>query len=1095
MRRTKKFIKRITGTVVGICCALILLLQIPQVNSYVTQGLLTLFVPHPYRIKIGKISGSFPFDLKVEKIILSDSSGKWLRLNNVSYSWRGIDLLFGKINFDYLYADKVEFLRLPISPDNKGEQLGGIPPHFPVINVDDFFIHTFIYQGKIESQIGGVLLTQNVDEHELEVIAYNPKSEEKLFSLHGSIIQDLVSLELTAEKDMEQIASIFPEIRGTITKGTLVAYLELSMNRQVTQISGFFTGLVHDLATTHPHLKATVGGKLEWNMDLNLAPHDSDQQLSAKVRSEAGMHMDCDLLYEQHRHNLSGAVEIALPQVQYYHLLGEKFTGNLLFQGDIENNQLVWQVRGLKFDGQALDASTGTISFPHLFPIQEVFFRALLKLPDFNPTIQGTYFANTKGWGIKDFQLTEEDTELIGELSYQPQLNAKMHLNIKDLSLLKHVHDLPLKGKVHGQIEIQNGKGTAQWNWHQEDLQWIVQTDVMIDSIQRHTKLNVHELKVLEQQTPLILLTNPWETTITPEKTEISKAHLKVGDGSLIIKPIVFSDQVSGEIQWVKLPLSLLRLVGGESWYQGVVEGHLKWEGSVSDPHIAGNLRLEKVHIPDVLRRTTKSFDAFLQVERQKQHFHLHLGYSDSHQSRVMLKGTLKSPYIVPTISDSLHLTVEGKYNVSILNGFLNSADRLKGIVLLSGVIEGSLQHPSLKGNFKLKDGAYENGSIGLLLQQVMVEGQLQNHTITLSTIRGKDIAKGVVSGQGEILVKNLASPQIHLTLKLNDLIVANSDFLLIRAGGVIKTYPTDQGGVMIGGDIVLHSADAYLADTAPKTKLIKIHERGEERPQLPLVSQPVGKEKSPSFGQLDLKVEVPNKLFIRGYGLNSEWQGNLKISGGATQPLMGGELKLIHGQMDVVGQTLNLAHGKITFDPEDVEPNPILDIAVVKQVKEIRAMIRLQGRASQPEISFTSIPVLPQEEVLSLILFGKSLNSVTADQSLRLAAAVASVKATGGQVSITDQIRNAFGLDDIGFQQEERDAESGGEELSSEYKLRVGKQLTEKAYIALKQGVSAEKGTDIALRYDLSENTKAEIEAGTGPRSNAAGLTWEKRY
>ncbi|MDQ3582907.1 MAG: translocation/assembly module TamB domain-containing protein, partial [Pseudomonadota bacterium] len=37
----------------------------------------------------------------------------------------------------------------------------------------------------------------------------------------------------------------------------------------------------------------------------------------------------------------------------------------------------------------------------------------------------------------------------------------------------------------------------------------------------------------------------------------------------------------------------------------------------------------------------------------------------------------------------------------------------------------------------------------------------------------------------------------------------------------------------------------------------------------------------------LDIKVDMPEKLYVRGRGLDSEWHGNIEVTGTADDPLV----------------------------------------------------------------------------------------------------------------------------------------------------------------------------------------------------------------
>ena len=99
-----------------------------------------------------------------------------------------------------------------------------------------------------------------------------------------------------------------------------------------------------------------------------------------------------------------------------------------------------------------------------------------------------------------------------------------------------------------------------------------------------------------------------------------------------------------------------------------------------------------------------------------------------------------------------------------------------------------------------------------------------------------------------------------------------------------------------------------------------------------------------------------------------------------------------------------------ISFD-ENMPIDPRLDIRAETEQNGVDVEVRVRGNAQQPEISFTSDPALPEEEILARLLFGGSITSLSATDALQLGAAVASLRGGGGMDPI-NQLRSAIGLD-----------------------------------------------------------------------------------
>ena len=118
-----------------------------------------------------------------------------------------------------------------------------------------------------------------------------------------------------------------------------------------------------------------------------------------------------------------------------------------------------------------------------------------------------------------------------------------------------------------------------------------------------------------------------------------------------------------------------------------------------------------------------------------------------------------------------------------------------------------------------------------------------------------------------------------------------------------------------------------------------------------------------------------------------------------------------MRGDYDFAGRRFRLDRGIIRFRGES-PPNPTLDIRAEAQVQGLDASVLVQGTGLKPEISFASVPQLPQDELLSRILFGTSITNLSAPEALQLASAVAALNSGTGSLDPINAIRRAVGLD-----------------------------------------------------------------------------------
>src|SRR3546814_9540035 len=113
----------------------------------------------------------------------------------------------------------------------------------------------------------------------------------------------------------------------------------------------------------------------------------------------------------------------------------------------------------------------------------------------------------------------------------------------------------------------------------------------------------------------------------------------------------------------------------------------------------------------------------------------------------------------------------------------------------------------------------------------------------------------------------------------------------------------------------------------------------------------------------------------------------------------------------DVAGRTFDLEKGEIHFTGNS-PINPNLDMEASADVTDLSATIHVTGTGLQPDISFTSTPALPEDELLSRLLFGSSITDLSAPEALQLATAVASLQSGSGGLDPINAVRKAEGID-----------------------------------------------------------------------------------
>jgi translocation and assembly module TamB len=346
-------------------------------------------------------------------------------------------------------------------------------------------------------------------------------------------------------------------------------------------------------------------------------------------------------------------------------------------------------------------------------------------------------------------------------------------------------------------------------------------------------------------------------------------------------------------------------------------------------------------------------------------------------------------------------------------NGPADTLWRLTGneLIDLSGPIAvgadavGTLDNPQIRGSLRTERARLESPVTGTVIENIRSTGRFGGSRLVLDSFTGTTKRGGRVSGRGAFDLASANGYAIDLGLRAQAAQLIDRDDIKAQVTGPIAIRSNGSGGT-ISGDVQLDSGSFRLGSATAATQIPRLPVREINRPEDEL---PEPRRADP--WKLDLHVAGNNRLTVTGLGLNSEWGADLRIAGTVTEPRISGRAELVRGSFDFAGRRFDLERGLISFLGE-APVNPALDIAAEGQVQGINAQIRVTGRGQRPEIAFTSTPALPQDELLSRLLFGTSITNLSAPEALQLAAAVASLNNSGGGLDPINAVRSATGLD-----------------------------------------------------------------------------------
>lgn len=330
----------------------------------------------------------------------------------------------------------------------------------------------------------------------------------------------------------------------------------------------------------------------------------------------------------------------------------------------------------------------------------------------------------------------------------------------------------------------------------------------------------------------------------------------------------------------------------------------------------------------------------------------------------------------------------------------------LSGPIAIGADLGGKVNDPRIRGVLRAKGARIESAITGTVLTNVQAAGNFNGSQLQFTDFAADAGKGGRVTGRGTFDFAAVNGFGMDLALQADNAVMINRDDIGATVTGPLTIHSNGSGGV-IGGDVRLNASRYRFGQAVGVNALPLLNIREINLPD----DAGVQDDRPLAPWRLDIHARATDGLRVTGLGLTSEWSADLQIGGAPDSPAITGRADIIRGNYEFSGREFTIDRGSIRFAGE-VPANPTLDIAANADSTGLSATIRVTGQAIKPEISFSSTPALPQDELLSRLLFGTSITNLSAPEALQLAAAVASLQGNGRGLNPINALRRVAGLD-----------------------------------------------------------------------------------
>jgi translocation and assembly module TamB len=402
------------------------------------------------------------------------------------------------------------------------------------------------------------------------------------------------------------------------------------------------------------------------------------------------------------------------------------------------------------------------------------------------------------------------------------------------------------------------------------------------------------------------------------------------------------------------------------------------------------------------------------------------------------------------------------------------------GAARINLAIGGTTAAPAINGTVNVAGAKLVDVRRNLALNGISAAISLDGKQAHITSLNATLGSGGTISASGTVGIDNGFPADI--LIKLNNATYVDGTLVTATVDGTLGIKGPLLTAPILSGRINLSKASITVPEKLPAS-LSEINIRHKNAPAAVRAQfktqKPEGpNQKSTTLG-LDLQLDAPSQIFVRGRGIDAELGGSVLIKGTAALPVVTGGFTMRRGRLTILSRRLDFSDkGKISFAGD---LTPTLDMEATSTSGSTTVTVDVTGVATDPTIGFSSSPALPQDEVLAQLIFGQSMAKLSPVQIAQLADA-ASQLAGGRSTSLFEGLRNQLGVDDLDITTDSK----------GQAQVGVGRYINKRTYLELQQGTG--NSSKAVINLDVGKGVKLRGGAGSDG-SGEAGIVYEHEY
>lgn len=573
-----------------------------------------------------------------------------------------------------------------------------------------------------------------------------------------------------------------------------------------------------------------------------------------------------------------------------------------------------------------------------------------------------------------------------------------------------------------------------------------------------------------------VALTAPATIVVAGPRVKVEPLALRVGSGRVNARGTIAPEGNDLLVEIAALPLQLVDAFAPGSGLDGALQARAQVRGTSETPSVEATYSIAALRLrqPDAALLPPVAIQGTASLAGQEAGVQVRATAAGG--TALTLRGRATLPRAGAPIAASA--AVSGNIELAPLAPLLgNTVRNVSGRLRPDLTVEIAGAQVSGSGGIDFSNGALSLPDSGMRLSNGQGRLVLQGNTLQVQRLAFQTAGNGTVGLGGSVSIDPQGSVRPDLAITSRSALLVNRPDLIARVSADLRVTGDTASAIDVSGPIRIDRAEVSIggqqAAAFPTIEVREVDKPGASPAQL-VAMQPPPKTigAAPSSGppvRLNLTIDAPQAVFVRGRGLDAEMGGQLAVGGTPAAPAVTGGLNIRRGEFNLLGHRLTFSKGVVTLDNLD-RVDPRLDFVANTTINQVVITVTIAGTARAPTIAVGSSPAMPPDEAMAMLLFGKPASGLSVFELAQAAQGLAELTGQASGAGALGRLRGGLGLDRLSV--------DSGKSATAPVSVEAGRYVAPGVYVGARQGATGNSSRGV-VQVEVLDHVKIEGDIG----------------